>query len=369
MIKLQELTVGSEELTEIQKVIESGFLTQGKKTEEFESLVATYNKSGHALAMSSATTGLSISLSSIGLNHSDEVLIPALSFPATANVVEQIGAKPIFIDIDLKNYNIDTSLIEEKITNKTKVIMPVHAFGLMADMESILKISQKYNLVVVEDAACALGASLNERMAGTFGDLGVFSFHPRKIITTGEGGMVITSNNELANKIKILRSHGSVKNELYLEFIEAGFNYRLSDINAAIGVIQMSKLNNILNIRRELAACYNQFFAKSSLISAPTQPQNYKHTYQSYVVYLKVPGIRDRIIKVLRNQGIECTLGTYGMHLQPYFKQKYDLNLGDFKNATNAHENCLTLPLHHKLKKSDVEFIVEVLSSEVQKFA
>lgn len=368
MIKLQETSVGSEELLEIEKVIASGFLTQGKKTTEFEYLVAEYTKSRHALAMSSATTGLSISLSALDISPGDEVIIPAFSFPATANVIENFGAKPVFIDIELETYNINASLIEEKITSKTKVVMPVHAFGLMADMISIMDLCAQYDLAVLEDAACALGASLNGKMAGTFGQLGVFSFHPRKVITTGEGGMVITSRDDLADKIKILRSHGSVPKEIYLEFIESGFNYRLSDINSAIGVIQMSKLENILNIREQLALKYNELLKNSPLIAIPRQPENYRHTFQSYVVLIKKSGVRDEIIKGLRREGIECTLGTYGMHLQPYYKQKYHLDSSEFKNATSAHENALTLPLHHKMKISDLEFVADSLISTLNSF-
>jgi len=286
MMRLTELWVGEEELNEIRQVFVSGFLTQGAKTVEFENLVKNYTRSKHAHAMSSATTGLHLALVAIGVGIGDEVILPDFSFPATANVVEQLGATPVFVDISLDTYNIDVSAIEGKITNKTKAIMPVHAFGLCADMYAINEIASKASIDVIEDAACALGSSYMGISAGKFGRLGVFSFHPRKVITTGEGGMIVTDDDAASERISVLRSHGSVRLEHYLEFQEVGFNYRLSDVNSAIGVIQMRKLERILSGRRRVALAYSRWLIEMPEVTPPSEPPGYVHSYQSYVVAL-----------------------------------------------------------------------------------
>lgn len=356
---------GQEESDLVAQVIESGFLTQGPKAEEFEALVSKYTETKFGFAVSSATTGLHLALVALGVKPGDEVIIPDFSFPATANVVEQIGAVPIFVDIDLTTFNINPELIEEAISEKTSAIMPVHAFGLAANMPEISLVAQKYSLPVLEDAACALSAEINGKKAGSFGAAGVFSFHPRKIITTGEGGLITTNSNELAEKIAVLRSHGAVRGELYMNFVDAGYNYRLSDVHAAIGLAQMAKLDFISSRRQELASELMALLESIDEIQLPLAPEGYKHAYQSFVVTLAQQVNRNFVIKELKKLGIETTLGTYSMHLQPYFKSKYGLSDKKYPNATFAHHQALTLPLYPQLETKELVEIVESLKQAI----
>ena len=365
-MKLIEPSVGAEELNAVREVFETGFLTQGPKTAEFEKLVAAYSGSSYGHATSSATTGLHLALHVLGIGQGDEVILPDFSFPATANVVVQLGAKPVFVDIALDTFNIDVSKIEEKITAKTRAIMPVHAFGLCADMDPISSIAKRHGIAVLEDAACALGATYKGVGAGKMGTMGVFSFHPRKVITTGEGGMIVTDDSEISQKLAILRTHGAVRDELYLRFEECGFNYRLSDINSAIGVIQMSKLDSILQGRHNAASSYNSLLLEIPGVTIPSEPMNLRHSYQSYVVLLENHIDRNLVIRNMRQAGIETTLGTYSMHLQPAFQRLYELSDADFPNATFAHLQCLTLPLSHKYKDDDLVAVVTELKKAIK---
>jgi dTDP-4-amino-4,6-dideoxygalactose transaminase len=365
-MKIIEPSIGAEELNAVREVLESGFLTQGPKTAEFEKLVAAYSGSSFGHATSSATTGLHLALQVLGVGKGDEVILPDFSFPATANVVVQLGATPIFVDIALDTFNIDASKIEAKITSKTKAIMPVHAFGLCADMDPILSLAKRHGIPVLEDAACALGATYKGIGAGNLGAMGVFSFHPRKVITTGEGGMIVTDDSAISQQLAILRTHGAVRDELYLRFEECGFNYRLSDINSAIGVVQMSKLDSILQGRRTVALKYNSLLSGIPQLTIPAEPMNLRHSYQSYVVLLDENIDRNLVITNMRKAGIETTLGTYSMHLQPAFKKLYQLSDDDFPNATIAHHQCLTLPLSHRYIDDDLASVVTELKKAIQ---
>jgi dTDP-4-amino-4,6-dideoxygalactose transaminase len=232
-------------------------------------------------------------------------------------------------------------------------------------MDPILRIAERHGIPVIEDAACALGAEYHGRQAGSLGTTGVFSFHPRKVITTGEGGMIMTSDSALAEQIQILRSHGAVRGSHYMSFVSAGFNYRLSDVHAAIGVVQMDRLDTILLGRRELAANYGEQLAGLEGVSAPLTPEGRTHTYQSYVVTLDEDLDRDRVIDDMRARGVETTLGTYSMHLQPYFRERFGIDDATLPNATRAHHGCLTVPLYPGMTRDDVENVVAALGASI----
>jgi len=242
----------------------------------------------------------------------------------------------------------------------------VHAFGLCADMDAINAVAASAGVPVLEDAACALGATYHGGSAGALGDAGVFSFHPRKVITTGEGGMVTSSDPEMAGRMAILRTHGSVRGERYLSFVDAGFNYRLSDVLSAIGVVQMGRLDGILNDRRRLAEELTARLQTVPEVEAPHVPDGHTHAYQSYVVTLDPAVDRDAVIDAMSCREIETTLGTYGMHLQPFFESTYGTRPEQFPNATQAHHQALTLPLHTFLSDSDLDRIAEALSESVR---
>ena len=286
-------------------------------------------------------------------------------FPATANAVVQQGAVPVFVDIDPVTFNLDPATLEAAITPRTRVIMPVHAFGLCADMDAINEIAARHGLPVLEDAACALGGVYNGRHAGTLGTAGVYSFHPRKIITTAEGGMITTDDDELAARIGVLRAHGAVRGELYMEFVDAGFNYRLSDVHSAIGLAQMGRIEDIVSGRRRAAGALAERIDGIEGVRAPSAPRGTEHTYQSFVVLLDDEIDRDEVIRRMRTRDIETTLGTYGMHLQPYFRERFGIADEALPNTTRAHHQALTLPLYPQLSEDDMDVIRDGLRLSV----
>lgn len=361
MMRINRPVLGDAELHEIASVLESGNLTQGAKAVQFERLVAERIGVEYAFAMSSCSTGLHMALICLGIGPGDEVIIPDFTFPATGNVVVECGATPVLADIDLATYCIDPAEVAARITPRTRAVMPVHAFGLCADMDAIRGICDPLGIPVIEDAACALGARFQERWAGSLGEAGVFSFHPRKIITTGEGGMLTTNNPDMASRISVLRTHGAVRGPLFLQFDDFGFNYRLSDIHAAVGVAQMARLETILLARRDLAAQYDEALGGHSLLSTPIVPFGQTHTYQSYVVLLEESLDRDAAIEGLRARGIETTLGTYSLNSQPSFRQLSGVGAADVPRSLSAFNRALTLPLHPGMSRADVEVVAREL--------
>ena len=353
------------EIEEIRGVLQSGYLTQGPKVAEFEGLVAARLGVTHAFAVTSATTALHLTLVALEIGPGDEVLVPDFTFPATANVVVQQGARPVLVDIDLATFAMDPADLARKVTPRARAVVPVHPFGLPADMDPILEVAAEHGLSVVEDAACALGAEYRGQPTGTLGLAGCFSFHPRKSITTGEGGMIVTSDEPLADRIRLLRSHGGVRQGGRFIFEEAGFNYRMSDILAAVGVAQIGKLDAMLAQRRAVAALYDRALEGASLVRTPICPPGTTHTYQSYVVLLDATVDRDAVIARLAADGIETTLGTYALHAQPFFARTWGYRAGEIPNSFRAFSSSLALPLHGGITPSQVEEVVESLKAAV----
>ena len=364
-IRLARPYTDEAEVEEVRGVLASGQLSQGPKVAEFEALISARVGDRQAFATSSATTALHLTLAALEIGPGDEVLVPDFTFPATANVVVEQGAVPVLVEIDLETFGVNAADLEQKVTSRTRAIMPVHAFGLSADLAPVLEAAARHGLPVVEDAACALGATYRGRPCGGIGTAGCFSFHPRKSITTGEGGMITTGDEALATRIALLRSHGGIREHGRFTFEAAGYNYRLSDIQAAVGVAQMRKFDALLAARRRVAAWYDAELAGASGIRTPVAPDWAEHTYQSYVVLLDEALSRDRVIEQLRADGIETTLGTYALHAQPYFSRTLQMRAGDLPNSFRAFESSLALPLHAGIEQDDVSYVAERLQAAI----
>ncbi|MDO9224756.1 MAG: DegT/DnrJ/EryC1/StrS family aminotransferase [Pseudomonadota bacterium] len=365
-IRLARPWLDAEELQEIAAVLATGYLTQGPKTVEFEQAVSGYLGVEHAVATTSATTALHLAMVALEVGPGDEVIVPSFTFPATVNVVIQQGAVPVLADIDLASFNLSTRSLAECITPRTKAVMAVHLFGLPASMPEILAVTREHGIPVVEDAACALGAWINDRPCGTFADMACFSFHPRKIVTTGEGGMLTTDHAEFGPRVRRLRQHGGERVDNRFTFVEPGFNYRMSDINAAMGVAQMRKLDRIVAERRRLAGVLGEAIRGHGLegVRLPSEPPGYRHTFQSYVVLLAEGIDRDGVIRRMAERKVETTVGTYALHLEEYFRKLFgDV---DLPNAALAWRQALTLPLYPGLTDADMRRVAEALAESLR---
>ena len=364
-MKLCIPVIGEREMALIAEVFASGHLAQGPKVAEFERRVADYVGSRHAFATSSCTTALHLSLAAIGIETGDEVLVADFTFPATGNVVAHQRAVPVLVDVDPVTFTMDVEDLRRKITPRSRAVIPVDTFGCPADMERITAVAAQSGLPVIEDAACALGATCGGRQCGAPGTLGCFSFHPRKVITTGEGGMIVTDDDELAERIKLLRNHGGVGETFWYRYEAAGFNYRLSDVLAAIGVAQMEKLDELLSRRRELAGRLGELLADLPTIRCPADPPWGRHIFQSYVVMLDESIDRDRLVGDLREAQIETTLGTYALHDQPYFQQVYGYAAGQLPHSHAAFRRSLTLPLYPQMADEDPAIVAAALRKAI----
>ena len=353
-----------EEIEEIKTVLDSGWVSQGPKVKEFEDKITEYLGVKYAIAVTNCTSALHLALLSIGIKKGDEVLVADYTFPATGHSVLYCGAMPIFIDVDLRTYNMNLNLMEEKINDKTKAIIPVHTFGQPAEMDAIMEIAEDYNLKVIEDAACALGAKYKNKFAGTIGDIGCLSFHARKGITTGEGGMVVTDNKDLADKIRNLSVFGMTsawdreKSDKFIipEFTELGYNYKMSDITAAVGVAQLRKLDKIIERKRELAKYWDEKLQEIEFIESPYVSKNVKHIYQSYVALVDKRINRNKLIEMLVKKGIQTQIGTYASHIQPVYN-----STGKCPNSLEIFNRSLALPMYYMLRKEDIDVAVALL--------
>lgn len=366
MIRLNLPFTDQRELDEIAKVLATGYLTQGPKTAEFEKLVAAFIGCRYTFAMSSCTTALHLALVVLGIKEGDEVLVADYTFPATANVVVQQGAIPIFVDINLDTFTMDVNDLNAKLTDNTKAIIPVHTFGCSADMKPIMQIADQHGIPVLEDAACAIGTTYFEKFCGNIGTLGTFSFHPRKVITTGEGGMITTNDPQLAESIQLLRSHGGKRLEYWYEYEEAGYNYRLSDVQGSIGVAQMEKLPILIDRKRNLAAKLKVHLESIDGIRLPNEPQWGGHIYQSFVVLLDDGLSQIQFIKDLRAFGIESTLGTYALHDQPFFQRNYGYKTGQLPNSHFAFTQSIALPLYPQMNEAELDLISQGVRKSVE---
>lgn len=350
--------------------LETGWVVQGPNVAEFERLFAEYTGAAHALATSSCTTALHLALATLGVGPGDEVIVPAFTFIATANVVEYQGATPVLVDVDLLTFNIDVEQIEAHITPRTRAVMPVSLFGLSADIAPIMELAERHDLYVIEDAACAIGARYAGAHAGTLAHLAAFSFHPRKAITTGEGGMLVTQNAAWAADVEARRSHGGTVSDLARHEKGAfalpdhdvlGYNYRMTDLQGAVGVAQMGKLAWVIERRRELARRYDEALDGLEGVLTPYTPPNCEHAYQSYVLLVRDEARlgRDDLARELLARGISVRQGTHTVHIQGYYRDKYGLVAEDLPVSFYADRHSLTLPLFPAMTDEEQDYVVE----------
>ena len=361
-IPLAKPDIREEDIELVNNVLRSGMLVQGVYVEKLEKAFAEYHGVGHAIALSNGTATLHLALKVLGIGPGDEVIVPAFSYVATANVVELVGATCVFVDIDLDTFNIDTKRIEEKITPKTKAIIPVHEFGLACDIEAVCALAEKHNLHVIEDAACALGARQNKKLVGTFGVMGSFSLHPRKSITSGEGGILLTHDDAIATKLRQIRNHGIQLTNGQMDFVEAGFNYRMTDFQAALAWSQFQRFEDILAYKNELAAHYFKALTNSKT-KLPSVPPDRNHTWQTFHVLLQEGADQKQIMEKLRAENIGSNYGAQCIPAQTYYQNRYGLDAAAlFPNAYNAYTKGLAIPLYERLTREDILHIAKIVN-------
>jgi dTDP-4-amino-4,6-dideoxygalactose transaminase len=381
-IPITKPVFGDEERRAILGPLDSGWVVQGPRVREFEDRFARFTGAHGCVASSSCTTALHLAVAALGLGVGDEVIVPAFTWVATANVVEYAGATPVFCDIRLSDFNLDVSQLEAIVTPRTVGIIPVHLFGLCADMTAVMAFAERHKLWVVEDAACGFGARINGRHAGTFGDAGCFSFHPRKAITTGEGGMITTGREDIASVTRSLRDHGATRSDrerhgatgafLLADYPRLGFNYRMTDVQGALGCAQMQRAEWILAERRRVAARYDEGLADVEWLRRPQAEHGFEHGYQAYVCLFAPdqPSLanaaalherRNALMAALEAQGIATRQGTHAAALVDYYAQRYRLTPEDFPHAWIADRVSLTLPLYPTMTDLEQDTVVEAL--------
>lgn len=373
-IQISQPVTGIEEWEALREPIMSGWLTSGPKVRAFENLFAEKHGVKHAIAVTSATTALHLALVVLDVGPGDEVIVPAFTWVSTANVVLYCGATPVFVDVDPNTFNLDPLDLKKRITSRTKAIIPVHLFGLCADMDAIREVAQ--DIPLIEDAACAVGAAYKGTPAGGLGDIGCFSFHPRKSITTGEGGMLTTNDDALAEKLIMLRNHGASISEeqrhhgpkpyLLPEFNLLGYNYRMTDLQGAVGLVQLQKLDALIEERQKWAEYYFNNLGNIGWLQLPHVPPEYKHGWQSYVTIVNegsAPMSRNDLMEYLQYHGIATRPGTHAVHMLAYYRNRFGLHPEDFPGARKVNDYSMAIPLHNRMSDNDYHFIVETLNS------
>ena len=368
------------EIESVLAPLRSGWLVQGPRVREFEEKWSAFTGARNSVAVTSCTTALHLSLAALGFGPGDEAIVPAFTWIATANVVEHLGGTVVFCDIDLRTFNLDVRQLEARVTPRTRAVLPVHLFGLAAEMSEIDAIARRHGLLVVEDAACGFGSRYHGRHVGTLGHAGCFSFHPRKAITTGEGGMITCDGDALAERLRRLRDHGAAMTDLqrhlgarpYLlaDHPDAGYNQRMTDIQGALGSAQMDRAVEIVRERQRLAARYDAAFADLHWLRTPVHCDGLEHGYQSYPCLFQpepitpesIPRInqqRNAWMDELQRSGVSTRPATHAVHMLKFYREKYRLLPQDFPNAWAANDCSISLPLFHGMTEAEQDHVVE----------
>lgn len=372
MIPIAKPYLTKDEAQSAYDTILTGWVTQGPRVEEFEKKFCEYTGAEYAVAVSNCTTALHLAMIAAGIGNGDEVICPSMSYVATANCIKYVGATPVFAEVEKETYNISTEHAEKLITKKTKAILIVHQIGMPADIDAFRSICEKNNLKLIEDAACAIGSSYKGKKIGSHSELVCFSFHPRKVITTGEGGMIATSNPEYYKRMKLLRQHAMSVNDrvrhksdkvLFEDHLEVGYNYRMTDFQAAIGLKQLEKLDWIISQRREIALRYINELKEIECIILPEEKEGYFSNYQSFSIYLKESCriSRNELMQKLLDAGIASRRGIMTSHRESAYKNDYsEISL---PNSEDASDRSIMIPIFIPMENSDIELVISNLKN------
>ncbi|MHB8693430.1 MAG: DegT/DnrJ/EryC1/StrS family aminotransferase [Solirubrobacteraceae bacterium] len=387
-IPITKVFFGEEELRAVQLPLESGWVVQGPYVQEFEDKFSLYTGARHSVATTSCTTALHVAVAALGLEPGDEVIVPAFTWVSTANVIEYMGARPVFCDIDTTTFNIDPTSVEELITERTVGLLPVHLFGLAAEMTPLLEIAGRHGLWVVEDCACSLGGWYRGQHTGTFGEFGCFSFHPRKSITTGEGGMITTQRDNLAELCRSLRDHGAARSDyarhdssgafLLSDYPNLGFNFRMTDIQGALGSVQMDRAEALIEQRRRLAAIYDDALREFGWLATPVVPDDCVHGYQAYVCLFqperatfqnlqRLHAQRNALMATLEENGVSTRQGTHSPILTQFYSTRYELQPESFPRSVMADRLSLALPLYPQMTDNEQQIVVDELRAAFER--
>ena len=368
-------STGEEEWQAVREPLLSGWLTQGPKVSEFEARFKELHHAAHAIATTSCTTGLHLVLEALGIGPGDEVIVPAFTWVSTANVVLYCGATPVLADVDPKTFNISPEDVEHRITSRTRAVIAVHLFGLCADIDALRQLVPP-QIPIIEDCACAAGATYKGRSAGTLGLAGVFSFHPRKSVTTGEGGMITTNDSNLASTCSQLRNHGASISEeerhrgtrpyLLPDFNLLGFNYRMTDLQGAVGLVQVTKLEAFVAERQKWAEFYVSNLSEVDWLQLPQIPTEGQHAWQSFVTLVDAqtaPMSRNQLMERLQLSGISTRPGTHAVHMLGYYRDRFGFQPSDYPGAQLANDQSMAIPLHNQMTPDDYRYVVETIKS------
>lgn len=375
MIPIAKPYLTTDEAQAAYNTILTGWITQGPRVAEFEEKFAAYTGARFAIAVSNCTTALHLSMIVAGVGEGDEVICPSMTYIATANAIKYVGAKPVFAEVR-EDYNLDPSDTERKITHKTKAILLVHQIGMPADIDAFQKLAAKYNLKLIEDAACAAGASYKGKKIGCHSELVCFSFHPRKVISTGDGGMITTNREDYYNRLKLLRQHGMSVNDrvrhesktvIFEDHVEVGYNYRMTDIQAAVGIKQLEKLDWIVDERRKIAAAYDEAFRDIECIRLPAEGKDNYSNWQSYSIYLEknCPVDRDTLMQKLLDEGIATRRGVMTIHRETAYKNSECLT--EMPVSEDLQDHSIILPLFVPMSNPELQKIVSTFKRLVEK--
>ena len=370
MIPIAKPYLTKDEAQAAYDTILTGWITQGPRVAEFEQKFAAYTGASHAIAVSNCTTALHLAMIVAGVSAGDEVICPSMSYIATANAIKYVGAIPVFAEVNPANYNLDVDDTERKISSRTKAILLVHQIGMPADIDKFTKLAEKYSLILIEDAACAAGSVYFGKKIGSHSHLVCFSFHPRKVISTGDGGMITTTNSEFAERMKRLRQHGMSVNDrvrhesskiLFEDHLEVGYNYRMTDIQAAVGIQQLGKLDWIIGERRKIAMRYHEALSDISCIRLPVEQEGYFSNYQSYSIYLEknCPVKRNELMQILLDEGISSRRGIMTSHRETAYLKEY--SQCKLPVSEDAADNSIIIPLYVPMEEKDVEHVIGML--------